>query len=166
MDLCRQSNVFAFNILSRFVIAFLSRSKSLLISWLQSLSTVLLELKKIKSVTVSPFICHEVLGLDAMIFIFWMLSLKSAFSLSSSAILLLIFGCKEYNQSYFGTDHLVMSMYTVISCVVGKRVFAMTSAFSWQNSISLNLLHSVLQGQIFPLLQVFLDFLLLHSSPL
>jgi len=54
-----------FNILSRFVIAFLSRSKSLLISWLQSLSTVLLELKKIKSVTVStvsPFICHEVLG--------------------------------------------------------------------------------------------------------
>jgi len=62
-----------FNILSRFVIAFLSRSKSLLISWLQSLSTVLLELKKIKSVTVStvsPFICHEVLGLDAMIFIF------------------------------------------------------------------------------------------------
>ena len=62
-----------FNILSRFVIAFLSRSKSLLISWLQSLSTVLLELKKIKSVTVStvsPFICHEVLGLDAMILVF------------------------------------------------------------------------------------------------
>ena len=62
-----------FNILSRFVIAFLSRSKNLLISWLQSLSMVLLELKKIKSVTVStvsPFICHEVLGLDAMIFIF------------------------------------------------------------------------------------------------
>ena len=62
-----------FNILSRFVIAFLSRSKSLLISWLQSLSTVLLELKKIKSVTVStvsPFICHEVMGSDAMILAF------------------------------------------------------------------------------------------------
>ena len=62
-----------FNILSRFVIAFLSRSKHLLISWLHSLSMVLLELKKIKPVTVStvsPFICHEVLGLDAMIFIF------------------------------------------------------------------------------------------------
>ena len=62
-----------FNTLSRFVIAFLSRSKRLLISWLQSLSTVLLELKKIKSVTVStvsPFTCHEVMGLDAMIFVF------------------------------------------------------------------------------------------------
>ena len=58
------------NMLSRFVIAFLPRSKHLLISWLQSLSTVILEPKKIKSVTVSivfPFICHEVMGQDAMI---------------------------------------------------------------------------------------------------
>ena len=57
----------------RFVIAFLPSSKSLLISWLQSLSTVILEPKKIKSVTVSTFflsICHEVMELDAMIFIF------------------------------------------------------------------------------------------------
>ena len=56
-----------------FVIAFLPRSKSLLISWLQSLSAVILEPKKIKSVTVSTFflsICHEVVELDAMIFIF------------------------------------------------------------------------------------------------
>ena len=55
------------NMLSRFVIAFLPRSKHLLISWLQSLSTVILEPKKIKSVTVSivfPFICHEVMGPD------------------------------------------------------------------------------------------------------
>ena len=54
-----------FNMLSRFVIAFLSRSKCLLISWLQSLSTVILEPKKIKSVTVSvvsPSICHEAMG--------------------------------------------------------------------------------------------------------
>ena len=53
-----------FNILSRLVIAFLLRSKCLLISWLQSPSTVILEPKKIKSVTVStfpPFICHEVI---------------------------------------------------------------------------------------------------------
>ena len=59
-----------FNMLSRFVIAFLPRSKCLLISWLQSLSVVILELKKIKSDTVSifsPFICHEVMGLDTMI---------------------------------------------------------------------------------------------------
>ena len=51
--------------------AFLPRSKNLLISWLQSPSAVMLELPKIKSFTVSivsPFICHEVMGLDAMIF--------------------------------------------------------------------------------------------------
>ena len=62
-----------FNILSMFVIAFLPRSKCLLISWLQSLSAVILELKKIKSVTVSivsPSICHEVMGPDAMIYSF------------------------------------------------------------------------------------------------
>ena len=56
-----------------FVIAFLPRNKCLLISWLQSLSAVILEPKKIKSVTVSivsPSICHEVMGPDAMIFIF------------------------------------------------------------------------------------------------
>ena len=62
-----------FNMLSRLIIAFLPRSKRLFISWLQSPSAVILEPKKIKSVTVSivsPSICHEVMGLDAMIFIF------------------------------------------------------------------------------------------------
>ena len=59
-----------FNMLSRLVITFLPRSMRLLISWLQSPSAVILEPKKTKSVTVSPFICHEVKGLDAMIFIF------------------------------------------------------------------------------------------------
>ena len=61
------------NILSSFVIAFLPRSKHLLISWLQSPSIVILEPKKIKSATVftfSPSICHEVMGLDAMILVF------------------------------------------------------------------------------------------------
>ena len=62
-----------FNMLSRMVIAFLPRSKRLLISWLQSSSAVILEPKKIKSVTVSivsPSICHEMMGLDAMILVF------------------------------------------------------------------------------------------------
>ena len=62
-----------FNMLSRLVIPFLARSKRLLISWLQSPSAVILEPKKIKSVTVSivsPSICHEVMGLDAMILVF------------------------------------------------------------------------------------------------
>ena len=60
--------------LSRFAIAFLPRSKCLLISWLQSPSAVILEPKKIKSVTVStssPSICYEVAGLDAMIVSFF-----------------------------------------------------------------------------------------------
>ena len=75
-----------FNMLSGFIIAFLPRSKCLLISWLQSPSRVILEPKKIKSVTVytvSPSICHEVMGLDTMTFVFWILSFKPAFSLSS-----------------------------------------------------------------------------------
>ena len=75
-----------FNMLYRFVIAFLPGSKRLLILWLQSLSTVILEPKKIKSVTVSIFsssIYREVMGPDAMIFVFWMLSFKPAFLLSS-----------------------------------------------------------------------------------
>ena len=62
-----------FNMLSRLVIAFLPRNKHLLISWLQPLSTVILESKKIKSLTisiVSPSICHKVMGLDAMILVF------------------------------------------------------------------------------------------------
>ena len=64
------------------VIAFLSRNKGLLISWLQSPSAVILEPKKIKSVTdstFSPFIFHEVMGLDAMILVFLMLSFKPVF---------------------------------------------------------------------------------------
>ena len=59
-----------FNMLSRLVITFLPRSKRLLISWLQSPSAVILEPKKIKSDTVSSSISHEVMGPDAMIFIF------------------------------------------------------------------------------------------------
>ena len=62
-----------FNMLSRLVITFLPRSKHLLISWLQSPSAAILEPPKIKSdivSTVSPFVCHEVMGLDAMILVF------------------------------------------------------------------------------------------------
>ena len=75
-----------FNMLSELVIDFLPRSKHLLISWLQSPSAVILKPKKIKSVTVSivsPSIWHEVIGLDAMNFLFWMLRFKPTFSLSS-----------------------------------------------------------------------------------
>ena len=83
-----------FNMLSRFVIAFLSRSKCLLISWLQSPSAVILEPKKIKFVTVSivsTSICHEVMGPDAMILVFWMLSFKPAVSLSFFTFIKMLF---------------------------------------------------------------------------
>uniref|UniRef100_A0AC11DWY6 Uncharacterized protein n=1 Tax=Ovis aries TaxID=9940 RepID=A0AC11DWY6_SHEEP len=82
------------NMLSRLVIAFLPRSKCLLISWLQSPSAVILEPPKIKSdtvSTVSPSISHEVMGPDAMIFVFRMLSFKPTFSLSSFTLIQRLF---------------------------------------------------------------------------
>ena len=86
-----------FNMLSRLVITFLSRSKRLPVSWLQSPSAVILEAPKIKSVTVStlsPSICHEVMGPDATVLVFRMLSFKPTFhsplSLSSRGSLALL----------------------------------------------------------------------------
>ena len=76
-----------FNMLSRLVITFLTSIKSLLISWLQSPSAVILEPPKVKCAvvsTVSPSISHEVTGPDAMISVFWMLSFQPTFSLSST----------------------------------------------------------------------------------
>ena len=70
MDFDGRMKSLLFNMLSMFITAFLPMSKVLLISWLQSPSTVILEPKKIKSVIVSivlPSICHEVMGSDAMI---------------------------------------------------------------------------------------------------
>ena len=76
-----------FDTVSRFVIVIFPRSKCLLILWLQSPSTLILEPKKIKNLRLfphfSPSICHEVMGPGTMIFVFWMLSFKPAFSLLS-----------------------------------------------------------------------------------
>ena len=69
--------------LSRLVITFLPRSKCLLISWWQSPSAVILQPQNIKSATVFPSTCHEVMGPDAMILDFWMLSFKPKFPLYS-----------------------------------------------------------------------------------
>ena len=83
-----------FNMLSGFVIAFLPRSKHLSISWPQSPSTVIWEPKKIISVTASTFspsIWHEMMGLDAMILVFWMLSVKPASQVSSFTFIKRIF---------------------------------------------------------------------------
>ena len=83
-----------FNTLSRLVIAFLPGSKHLLISWLQSPSAVILEPSKTKSLTVSPSICHGVMGLDTLISVFGMFSFKqlipALLSLSSRGSLVLL----------------------------------------------------------------------------
>ena len=97
-----------FNMLSRLVITFLLRSKCQ-ISWLQSPSAVILEPKKIKSVTVSivsPSICHEVMGPDAMILVFWMLSFKPTFSLSSFTLIKRLF-----SSSLLSAIRMVSSAY-------------------------------------------------------
>jgi len=98
-----------FNMFSRFVIAFLSRSKRLLISWLQPPSSVILKPKKIKSVTVSivsPSIYHEVMRLDAMILVYWILSFKPAFSLSSFTFIKRLF-----SSSSLSVIRVVLSAY-------------------------------------------------------
>ena len=97
-----------FNMLSGFVICFLPRSKRLLISWLQSPSAVILEPKKIKSLTVSfvsPSVCHEVMGPDAMILVFGMLNLNWLFHSS------LTFIKRLFNSSSLSAIRVVLSAY-------------------------------------------------------
>ena len=115
MDLCWQFMSLLFNMLSRLVIAFLPRSKCLLISWPQSPSAVILEHptkkinKEIKSLAVSiasPSICHEVMGPDAMILVFWKLCFKPTFSLSS-----LTFIKRLFSSSSLSAIRVVSSAY-------------------------------------------------------
>ena len=97
-----------FNMLSRLVTTFLPSSKRLLISWLQSPSAVILELKKIKSLTVfsvSPSICHQVMGPDAMILVFWM-SFKPTLILSS-----LTFIKRLFSSSSLSAKRVLSSAY-------------------------------------------------------
>ena len=122
-----------FNMLSRLVIAFLPRIKCLLISWLQSPSVVILEHKKTKSVTVSivcPSICHEVMGQDVMILVFWMLSFKPTFSLSSFTFI------KRFsNSSLLSAIRVVSSAYLslflflpvilILACTSSSLAFCM-----------------------------------------
>ena len=96
------------NMLSRLLIAFLPRSKHLLISWLQSASAVILGPQKIKSLNVSivsSSIFHEVMGPDAMILVFWMLSFKPTFSLSTLTFI------KRLCSSSLSTIRVVSSAY-------------------------------------------------------
>ena len=90
--------------LSSLVTAFLPRSKHLLISWLRSPSAVILQ--SVTVFIVSPSICHEVMGPDAMIFVFWMLSFKPTFSLSSFPFIK-----KLFSSSSLSTIRVVSSAY-------------------------------------------------------
>ena len=122
-----------FNMPSRLVITFLPRSKCLLISWLQSPSAVILEPPKIKSATVStvsPSICHEVMGLDAMVFVFWMLSFKPNFSLSSFTFIKRLF-----SASSFSAIRVVSSAYLTLLIFLPQSWFQLVlhpaQHFSW-----------------------------------
>ena len=95
--------------LSRLVITCLTRSKCLLITWLPSPSAVILESKTIKSVTISiisPSFCPEIMGPDAMVLVFWMLSFKPTFSFSSFTFIK-----RLYSSSLLSAIRVVSSVY-------------------------------------------------------
>ena len=117
--------------LHRFVITFLPRSKHLLISWLQSPSAVILEPKKIQSDTVSfasSSISHEVMGPDAMILVFWMLSFKPAFSLSSFTFIKrlfsssLLFAIRMVSSAYLRLLIFLLAI-LILACVSSSLAF-------------------------------------------
>ena len=124
---------FYFNMLSRLVTTFLPRSKHLLISWLQSPYAVILEPRKIKSATVStvsPSICHEVMGLDAMILVFWMFSFKPTFSLSSYTFIKRLFSSSSLsaiNVVSFAYLRLLIFLLAILipACASSNPMFLM-----------------------------------------
>ena len=122
-----------FNMLSRFVIAFFPSSSRLLMSCLQSPSAVILEPQIIKSVTVSIVswsICYEVMGPDAMIFIFWMLSFKPTFSLSSFTFIKRLF-----SSSLLSAIQVVSSAYLrlliFLPAILIPACASSSPTFSW-----------------------------------
>ena len=125
------------NMLSRFVIASLPRSKYLLFSWLQSLSSVILEPKKMKSVTVSTFspsVCHEVIGQDATILVFWMWSFKLSSQLFHSPLFTLI--KKLFSSSSLSAIRVVVSKYLrllifLLAILVSACDSSNLAYFSW-----------------------------------
>ena len=128
-----------FNMLSRLVITFLPRNKCLLISWLQSPSAVLLEPRKIKSVTVStvsPSICHEMMGLDAMVLVFWMLSFKPTVSLSSFTFIQRLFSSQLSAIRVVSPVYLRLLIFLLAilipACASSSPAFLMMYSASWE----------------------------------
>ena len=135
-----------FNMMSRSVIPFLPRSKHLLISQQQSLSAVILEPKKIKSLTVStvsPSICHEVMGQDVMIFTFWMLSFKPAYSCSSFTFIKRLFSfslLSAIRMVSFAYLRLLIFLLAILipACASSSPVFHMTySAYKLNKRVTI-----------------------------
>ena len=119
--------------LSRLIITLLPRSKCLLISWLQSLFAVILESKKVKSLTVSiisPSICYEMMGPEAMILVFWTLSLKPAFSLSSFTFIKRLFSSSSLSaMSVVSSEYLKLLIFLlailILACASSSPAFHM-----------------------------------------
>ena len=120
-----------FNTLSRFLTVVLPGSKHLLISWLRSLSAVVLEPPKIKSVTASTFsssICYEVMGLDALVLVFWMLSFKPGFSLSSFTLIKRLF-----NSSSLSAIRVVSSAYLRLLIFLTTILTPVCEFYTWKS---------------------------------
>ena len=129
-----------FNMLSTFVIAFLPRSKHLLISWLHSQFTVILEPNKIKTLVsiVSPYICHKMMVPDVMILAFWMLSFKPALSCSSFT-----FNKRLFNSFLLSVIMVVSSAYLrlliFLLVILIPAVFQSAWHFTYKSHISLHI---------------------------
>ena len=122
-----------FNMLSRLVITFLPRSKHLLISWLQSPSAVIFEPRKIKSATVStvsPYICYELMGPDAMILVFWMLSFKPTFSLSYFIFIKRLFSCSSLSAIRV-VSSAYLRLLTFLPAILIPACASSGQGFSW-----------------------------------
>ena len=120
------------NMLSRLVINFLPRSKHLLISWLQSPSAVIWEPPKIKSdmvFTVSSSICYEVMGLDAMILVSWMLKFKPTFPLASFTLIKKLFSSLLYAIRVVSSAYLrlliLLPAILITACASSSPTFLM-----------------------------------------
>ena len=133
--------------LSRLVITFLPRSKCLLISWLQTPFAVILEPRKLKSATVytvSPSICHKVMGLDAMIFLFSLLNFKLAFSLSSLTFIKRLFSSPSLSAIRVPAPTglqihppLKPLHYIVLTCFPSKTVSSEGAGSIWDSLVLL-----------------------------
>ena len=121
-----------FNTLSRSVIAFIPRNKCLFISWLQSPSAVILEPPKLKSVTVPivfPSICYEVMGLDNMTLVFWLMSFKPTSPLSSFIFIKRLFSSSLYVIRVISFKYLRLLIFLLAilipACVSSSPAFQM-----------------------------------------